>query len=99
MHAWTERRGRSTSDNRAVCKGVVKKGMEQLDSMPRERSDNEITHEGTDYFALLLNMVCHPLSLRVKSAGMLQSHTSLASFSTKMEAREKESEEISWNTA
>lgn len=43
MHAWTERRGGSTSDNRAVYKGVVKKGMELLDSTLGERSDNEIT--------------------------------------------------------
>lgn len=35
--------GGSTSDNRAVYKGVVKKGMELLDSTLGKRSDNEIT--------------------------------------------------------
>lgn len=68
------KRGRpSTSHNRAVqesCIGAVKKGMEQLESMPRGRAGSEITHEGKNCFVLSLSMVCHPVSLSVENTGM-----------------------------
>lgn len=70
MKAWMERGGPSTSHNRVVYTGAVKKGMEQLESMCRGRAGSEITHEEKDCFALSLNRVCHPLSLRVKNTGM-----------------------------
>lgn len=64
VQAWTERGEPSTRHSRTVCRGAVKKGMEQLESTSRGRAGSKITHEGKDCFALSLNMVCHPLRIR-----------------------------------
>lgn len=78
-----------------LCKGAIKKGMEQLESTSRGRAGSKMTHEGKDCFALSLNMVCHPL--RVKSTYMAAIMYFLSSVQYKMEARGKEFEAISWN--